>query len=217
MIKVKICCIKSVQEAEAAFQAGADAIGLVGDMPSGPGVINDEQIAAIAAQVPPDKKSFLLTSETTPEAILAHHSKVNTTTIQIVDHISAKALESLSKHTKATEIVQVIHVTDESAYHYATEIHPFVDFILLDSGNPNSSVKLLGGTGKTHDWNISKKIVANIPKPVFLAGGLNPENVQSAITQVAPYGLDLCSGVRTNGNLDREKLTRFFAQIKALY
>ncbi|MEL6945686.1 MAG: phosphoribosylanthranilate isomerase, partial [Bacteroidota bacterium] len=91
----------------------------------------------------------------------------------------------------------------------AIEIAPQVDALLLDSGNPNLKVKTLGGTGKTHDWNLSCQIVDAVDVPVYLAGGLKTENVADAIAMVQPYGLDLCSGVRTNGYLDKEKLTQF--------
>lgn len=85
--------------------------------------------------------------------------------------------------------------------------------ILLDSGNPNLEIKELGGTGRVHNWKLSRKIIESISKPVFLAGGLKPENIREAIEKVKPYGVDLCSGVRTNGRLDLEKLGRFFKEV----
>jgi phosphoribosylanthranilate isomerase len=86
----------------------------------------------------------------------------------------------------------------------------------LDSGNPNLFVKELGGTGRTHNWELSRKIRESIKVPIFLAGGLNQDNVRSAIETVEPYGVDLCSGVRTNGNLDEIKLEAFFKAIDSL-
>ena len=85
-----------------------------------------------------------------------------------------------------------------------------VDALLLDSGNPKLAIKELGGTGRVHNWKLSRSIVEQSPVPVFLAGGLNPSNVKQAIDEVQPYGLDLCSGVRTNGRLDPAKLEAFF-------
>ena len=110
----------------------------------------------------------------------------------------------------SVKIVQVLHVLNEKAINGGIEISKHVDIILLDSGNPNLNIKELGGTGRVHNWEISKKIVENVQIPVFLAGGLNPENAFKAIQEVNPYGLDLCSGVRTNGKLDQQKLTAFF-------
>ncbi len=92
---------------------------------------------------------------------------------------------------------------------------PGVDAILLDSGNQKLAVKELGGTGRTHDWRISRQIVESVHVPVFLAGGLTPENVLVAIRKVRPFGLDICSGLRTNGHLDEEKVQQFFASIAA--
>jgi phosphoribosylanthranilate isomerase len=211
---VKICCISSVDEANLAIQCGASALGLVGHMPSGPGIISDNLIAEIALEVPKHIETFLLTSETNVEKILKHHSKVNTTTIQIVDSLTEGTHQQLKKELPNVKIVQVLHVLNESSIDEALEISKNVDTILLDSGNPNLQTKELGGTGRVHNWEISKKIVENVAVPVFLAGGLNPLNALKAIEQVNPYGLDLCSGVRTNGKLDEAKLKAFFQAIK---
>lgn len=210
---IKICCISSVEEAKIAISAGASAIGLVGHMPSGPGVISNELIAEIADLTPKHIDTFLLTSETSVDKIIEHHSKVNTTTIQIVDVLTKGNHVELKKALPNTKIVQVLHVIDHSSIDEALEISKFVDAILLDSGNPNLATKELGGTGRVHNWEISKQIVEKLSIPVFLAGGLNPTNAFKAIEQVNPFGLDLCSGVRTNGKLDKQKLTAFFKAI----
>jgi phosphoribosylanthranilate isomerase len=198
-----------------AIEAGAYALGLVGAMPSGPGVITDEMIAEIAAWAPTEIKTFLLTSETSVEGIVQHYERVKTTTIQIVDALTEGTYEALRRALPKVELVQVIHVIDQSSVEEALTIAPNVDTLLLDSGNPNLAVKELGGTGRTHNWALSQQIVAEASVPVFLAGGLKSANVQQAIQQVGPFGLDLCSGVRSNGNLDTEKLNAFFAAVQA--
>ena len=189
---------------------GAAAIGLVGRMPSGPGIITDELINSIAKTVIPPIDSFLLTSETTAEAIIEHHNKVNTTTIQMVDALSGREYHKIREAIPHVKLVQVIHVLDEKAVQEAIEIAEWVDAILLDSGNPNLSTKVLGGTGKTHNWDLSKKIRENISIPTYLAGGINKDNIRMAIDHVQPYGIDLCSSVRTNGQLDERKLEELF-------
>ena len=210
MVKVKICCISSIEEARLAVAYGAAAIGLVGRMPSGPGIITDELIHAIAKTVPPPTHTFLLTSETTTDNIIEHHKKVNTTTIQIVDALSGREYHKIREAIPNVQLVQVIHVLDEGSIKEAIEISEFVDAILLDSGNPNLPTKVLGGTGKTHNWDLSKKIREEISLPVFLAGGINKDNIKKAIEHVQPYGIDLCSSVRTNGQLDESKLEALF-------
>ncbi len=210
MVKVKICCISSIEEARLAVAYGAAAIGLVGRMPSGPGIITDELIHAIAKTVPPPIQTFLLTSETTTDNIIEHHKKVNTTTIQIVDALSGREYHKIREAIPNLQLVQVIHVLDEGSIKEAIEISEFVDAILLDSGNPNLPTKVLGGTGKTHNWDLSKKIREEISLPVFLAGGINKDNIKKAIEHVQPYGIDLCSSVRTNGQLDESKLEALF-------
>ena len=213
--RVKICCISSEEEASWAIEAGADALGLVGHMPSGPGVIDDALIASIAATLPPSIGSFLLTSETHSEEIIAHHSKVHTNTLQLVDALEDENYQAIRKALPGVKIVQVVHVLGDESVDEALKIADQVDALLLDSGNPNKEIKELGGTGRVHNWTISRTIVEQSPKPVFLAGGLNPENVRRAVETVQPFGLDLCSGVRTNGNLDRLKLNQFFEALTA--
>ena len=208
--RVKICCISSLEEAETAIRFGASALGLVGHMPSGPGIISDALIAEIASKVPPPVSTFLLTSETKAADVIAHHRNVNTATIQIVDELQERAYEEIRRALPNVKLVQVIHVTGERSVQEAIELANFVDAILLDSGNPNLEVKELGGTGRTHNWELSRRIRESIPVPVFLAGGLRPENVRQAVEAVGPFGLDLCSGVRSNGKLDPHKLEAFF-------
>lgn len=208
--RIKICCISSVDEARMAVQYGASAIGLVGRMPSGPGPIADELIASIARSVPPPIATFLLTSETSPMGIVAHHQRVHTNTIQIVDALDEEAYADIRLHLPHVKIVQVIHVRDDESVDDAVRISQQVDALLLDSGNPNLAVKELGGTGRTHDWRFSRRIVEQAKVPVFLAGGLRADNVQAALDAVQPFGLDLCSSVRTAGHLDEGKLAAFF-------
>ena len=211
--KVKICCISSEKEAQMAIDYGASALGLVAKMPSGPGPISDELILSIAKTIPEHIASFMLTSETSAEDIIQHHYRTQTNTIQIVDALAFGTYDQIKKTLPSIKIVQVIHVIDESSVEEALSIAEHVDYLLLDSGNPNAAIKELGGTGRTHNWDLSKSIVEQSKVPVFLAGGLNAENVRRAIDTVGPYGVDLCSSVRTNGHLDPKKLEDFFKQI----
>lgn len=198
-----------------AIAHGASALGLVGAMPSGPGPISDEAIAAIAHTVPPPVATFLLTSETRPAAIIAHHRRCHTSTIQLVDALSEGSYAELRAALPGIKLVQVIHVAGEVSIEQALAAAAEVDALLLDSGNPALAVKELGGTGRVHDWKISRRIVEQSPVPVFLAGGLRAENVRAAVEAVQPFGLDLCSGVRTHGKLDAHKLRAFFAALPA--
>ena len=209
-IRVKICCISSIQEAQTAIAHGASAVGLVGQMPSGPGVIPDELIYEIAKTVPPPVSTFLLTSETDATSIISHYKKVRTSTIQIVDALQERQYQIIRDELPHVKIVQVIHVIDDRSIKEAIEISALVDAILLDSGNPNLTTKELGGTGRTHNWELSKTIRENINIPLFLAGGINKDNVRQAIDAVNPFGIDLCSSVRTNGKLDEKKVEEFF-------
>jgi phosphoribosylanthranilate isomerase len=215
-VKVKICCIQSPEEANLAIKYGASAVGLVSEMPSGPGVISEELITEIASKVSSNIKTFLLTSKLTAEEIILQLKKCKTTTVQLVDSVDLKVYEMLRKELPEVSIVQVIHVTGEESISEAKKVEKYVDAILLDSGNQTKEVKELGGTGRIHNWEISKQIVEQLKVPVYLAGGLNAENIKDAVQFVKPYGVDLCSGVRTNKMLDEEKLRIFFEALKEL-
>ena len=212
--RVKICCIRSFEEAEMAIRYGASALGFVSAMPSGPGPISEELIAEIILRVPAGILTFLLTSKQDAPPIIGQQRRTKANTLQLVDSVSFETYHELRTALPGVSIVQVIHVTGSDAIESAISISPFVDALLLDSGNPNLKVKQLGGTGRVHDWTISKMICSQVAIPVYLAGGLNPENVAEAIRLVRPFSVDLCSGVRTNGALDEAKLSRFFAQVK---
>ena len=211
--RIKICCISSIEEAKLAISHGADALGLVGKMPNGPGPISDELIATISKTIHPPIASFLLTSEQSSAAIIDHIKRTGVNTVQIVDELTAGTYRHIKDELPYIKIVQVIHVTGEESIEQALAAHHHVDAILLDSGNPKAAVKTLGGTGNTHNWNISRELVKAVNVPVFLAGGLNAGNVKDAIQTVRPFGVDICSGVRTNGKLDAVKLSNFIKAV----
>jgi phosphoribosylanthranilate isomerase len=212
--QIKICCIGSVEEAALALKFGADALGLVARMPSGPGPISDKQIEAIVQYLPGSVDTFLLTSEQSASAIINHVKRVKTTTVQIVDEITNGDFAEIKRALPNLKIVQVIHVNGEDCIKHAKAIEQKVDAILLDSGNPKATLKILGGTGNTHNWDISSALVKTVNIPVYLAGGLNASNVARAIRIVQPYGVDVCSGIRTGGKLDESKLLQFVNEVK---
>lgn len=196
-----------------AIECGASALGLVSAMPSGPGVIPEEKIAEIAASVPPPIATFLLTSKQDTKSIIAQQRRCGTNTIQIVDRFMG-VYEDLRSALPGISIVQVIHVTGEESVEEAITVARDVDALLLDSGNPLLAVKELGGTGRRHDWALSRRIREQVDVPVFLAGGLTAQNVREALQEVAPFGIDICTGVRSGGELDKQKLRAVFASLK---
>ena len=174
--------MQSVDEARLAIAYGASALGLVSAMPSGPGPIPERRIRMIADAVPPGVATFLLTSLRQPEEIIAQHKRCRTNVIQLVDSIEGgpAGYREMREALPGIGIVQVIHVTGEDSVAEAIGVEAHVDAILLDSGNPNLEVKELGGTGRTHNWEISSRIRESVEVPVYLAGGLTPDNVAEA-------------------------------------
>src|SRR5262245_4618372 len=211
--RVKVCCIQDEAEAWTAVRLGAAALGLVSAMPSGPGVIAEDAIARIAARVPPGVATFLLTSLQQPDAIAAQQRRLRTSAVQIVDRVEPGAYAQLREALPGIGLVQVVHVTGPEALDEAQRLAPAVDALLLDSGNPALAVKELGGTGRRHDWALSQRIREHVAVPIYLAGGLRPDNAAEAVEVVGPFGLDVCSGVRTDGRLDASKLERFMAAL----
>jgi len=207
--RIKICCIQSAEEAALAVRYDADAVGFVSAMPSGPGPIPEARIAEIIDTVPPGISTFLLTSETKFEDILEQHVRTGATTLQLCDRVGPDVRRAIHKVIPWVKIVQVVHVEDESAVEEALEVAETTDAILLDSGSLSAEIRALGGTGKVHDWQLSKRIVDSVDVPVFLAGGLEPQNVAKAILLVQPYAVDVCTGVRTDYHLDETKLATF--------
>ena len=197
-----------------AVAAGADAVGLVGWMPTGAGVIDDATAADIAAAVPPPTDSWLLTFEDSAAGIAAHVARCGTPTVQIVRHVAPAVHADLARIAPALRRVQVVHIEDEDSLalidRYAGLAHAF----LLDSGRPAAAQ--YGGTGRRHDWRLSAKFVRRSPLPVFLAGGLTPADAAEAIRTVRPFGLDVCSGLRPDGRtLDAGRLAAFVAAVRA--
>jgi phosphoribosylanthranilate isomerase len=211
--RLKVCCISSVEEARVAVNCGADALGLVGQMPTGPGVIGDELAREIARSVPPPVAALLLTSRTTAEDIIDHARFVGVSTVQIVKHVDPSVHERMAELAPWLRRLQVLHVEDESVTALATTYEPYADALLVDSGRPLAAE--LGGTGRVHDWKLSAKIVTASTRPVFLAGGLTHLNAALAINSVRPFALDVCSGVRSGGRLDRERLAAFAAAARS--
>lgn len=211
--RIKVCCIESVEEARLAIRYGASALGLVSAMPSGPGVIPEETIAEIAAVIPPGVDSFLLSCAQVVDTLVGQQQRTCTSVIQLCDALRDGSYAQLRTALPGIRIVQVIHVTGPEALDEALAVAPHVHALLLDSGRPSLPVKQLGGTGRVHDWSVSRKIREQCGIPVYLAGGLRPENVGDAIQEVRPFGLDLCTGVRNAGRLDEGKLALFMKAV----
>ena len=216
MTLVKVCCIASAAEAELAIEHGASALGLVSEMPSGPGVLDEASIASVAREVGDAADTFLLTSRVTASALAEQHTRCKTTTLQLVDRVAPGERDELRAMLPGVRLVQVVHVIGPESVDEALSAAEFSDALLLDSGNPNLDTKVLGGTGRAHDWSVSTRIVRESPVPVLLAGGLTPENVREAIETVRPHGVDLCTGVRTEGRLDAAKLERFMSAVRSV-
>lgn len=213
--RLKVCCISSRAEASLAINVGAAAIGLVSAMPSGPGVIPETLITELAALAPVGVAAVLLTSLGTADALIEQQRRCRADVLQLCEVVPPDDLRRLRDALPGVRLMHVVHVAGEASIAEAVAVAPLVDALLLDTGTRAGAVRELGGTGRTHDWSVSARIVASTDRPTFLAGGLHAGNVAEAIATVRPYGVDVCSGVRANGILDRDRLQAFTAAIDA--
>ena len=209
-IRVKICCMASPDEARMAAAAGADLVGLVGPMPSGAGIITPDACRRIADAAPSWVTPVLLTSSDTAEEIEQEVRNAGVRAVQLVRHVHPSVHDELARRLPGVRRIQVIHVEDDGALGLLVAYSRRVEAFLLDSGSPSRHE--LGGTGRVHNWGISSAFTQASPIPVFLAGGLTPMNVGDAIRHVRPFGIDVCSGLRTDGKLDQSKLAAFMAR-----
>lgn len=217
--RIKVCCIASVEEAWVAVRHGASALGLVSPMPGvgGPGVIAMERVAEIAARVPPGVASVLLTPAQDAATVVEQQRLSRVNTVQLVHEVPLAELAKMREALPGIGIIQVIHVNGPAAVDEALAAARHAHALLLDSGNPKAPGTPLGGTGRVHDWEVSRRIREAAPVPVWLAGGLNPGNVAEAVRRVRPFGLDVCTGLRdAAGALLPDRLEAFVSAAHAV-
>ena len=208
MVLVKICGIKSIEDARAAAEAGANELGFHVGLMGARAPLEAEQVGKIIAQLSAGVSSVMVTSIAEPEELIARAQETGAAILQLYGDATPEAIREVKKALPSLKVWQVLNVSDESSIAKAKEYEGAADAIALDTLNKETGVR--GGTGKTHDWNISKKIVESISIPVILAGGLNPDNVAEAIRTVRPYGVDVNSGVSNpDGSKNIEKVKAF--------
>jgi phosphoribosylanthranilate isomerase len=209
VIRVKICGIRRLEDALAALECGADELGfLVGQRHHSPDFVDASDAAAIVAALPPNASSVLVTHLVEPDDIVALATQIGVTTIQLHGDTSPAQAAVIKKRLPHTKAYKAVHVVDAHSIDAARQYVNTVDAIVLDT--INVATDQVGGTGQTHDWSISRQIVEQLPIPVILAGGVNPDNVGDAIRHVKPFGVDVNSGTKgADGYKDLARLQRF--------
>jgi len=208
-VSVKVACIRNPEEAMRAVSFGAAAIGMAAETPTGGRALTHAEIARIVAAVPETTGTFLMTTRRSAIELaeLARNAGVNT--IQLWDEPDPDAYAHLRSAVPGISIVQSIPVMGEGAIETAISVSPRVDALLLDSASRSVPVRWEEQHGRTHDWRISRRIADAVSIPVILSGGLTHLNVADAIRAVRPYGVEVCSGVRTKGQLNTTLLVQF--------
>lgn len=204
---IKICCIETETDRESALQAGVTTLGFVAEGLTPPYLVSVPRAAALRADLPSDIDAVLLTAETDADRLFEHASTMRATGLQLCRPVTPETLTSLRERLPEMQLIQVIHMGDPGGLERARAVDALVDIVLLDSGSLATSQ--LGGTGKTHDWRESARVREAVRSPLWLAGGLHPDNVAEAIATVRPDGIDVCSGVRSDGRVDPTKVRAF--------
>ena len=211
-MRVKICGIASIEDALSAAEAGADAVGcLVGLDHASPDEVDVPTARSVFSSLPPFVARVLVTHRTTLAKVSTLARETGATVIQLHGEFPLVAIPALREAVPSASIVKSVHVTGDDAIAAAQAAARVVDAVLLDSRAKGR----IGGTGTLHDWSISARIVESVPKPVILAGGLNPANVAEAIVRVRPWAVDANSGTRKRGGgKDHAKVRAFVAAAK---
>jgi len=218
MFQVKICGVKRAEDAGLAVAAGADALGfLVGQTHTSADFIAPLTAKAIAASLPSGVIGVLVTHLTDPGDVLDLAVLTGLTTVQLHGEIWPEDVARLRRAAPDLTFLKSFHVTDEAGLAYGEAFVGLVDGFVLDTANPKTGQ--IGGTGQTHDWNLSRRIVERYRSvPVILAGGLNPDNVAEAIAAVGPFGVDVNSSTKgTDGFKSEAKARAFVANARGAF
>jgi phosphoribosylanthranilate isomerase len=212
--RVKICGIVDVRDLTTALDGGADAVGfLVGQKHPSRDFIDPTLARDLAQSVPPYVTCVLVTHEVSIDEILALARAIPTHVVQLHSDLEPSDLSSARELLKPRGIIGKVTVEDESCITRLLEIQSSVDAILLDSVNRITGQ--VGGTGLTHDWNISAHLRRISARPIILAGGLRPSNVHQAVLAVDPAAVDVNSGVESkDGKKDLRLVKEFVASAR---
>ena len=214
---VKICGIRRHEDALIAAELGADAIGLlVGQRHNSPDFISAAVARDISRTLPPSVEAVLVTHIENIDELERLLQQSGITTVQLHSEIASSSVERLRGRLPDVKIFKSVHVISADSVAYPEAFRKLADGLVLDS--INVATDQIGGTGKTHDWSISRQIVTRYPEiPIILAGGLNSENVRSAIEYVHPFGVDVNSGTKgSDGFKDARKMREFILEAKRL-
>lgn len=211
MVKVKICGITNIKDALDAARLGADFVGLLVEIGFSEDKLTREEAKEIIKKLPLEVSPVFVTYLQKAEPIIEIAEHIKPQIIQLHNDISLREIGKIRKALKKVEITKTISVKDSGSAKEAKRFEKYVDYLLLDTAAEGRR----GGTGKTHDWDISAEVVQAVKSKVFLAGGLNPDNVEEAVRKVKPFAVDTNSGVKKKARVkDYDKMKMFIERAK---
>lgn len=212
---VKICGVRRPDDGLAAAKLGADAVGvLVGQVHPSAHFVNAADARAILAMLPPFVSGVLVSHLSEPSELLALIDQVRPTAVQIHSPMAVDAVAQVRHLHPGLTLIKAVHCEQGNPMALVERYAAVVDGVVADSSNPSTGQ--VGGTGLTHDWDQTARLVQQSSTPVLLAGGLNPDNVRQAIARVNPWGVDVNSGVKgSDGFQCLKRMAQFIALAKS--
>ena len=215
-VRVKICGVTDKTQVKMIVDAGADAIGIVVNVPDSPRNINFRQAIDIFRSIPPFLSKVLVTVPKSLDEIIEMYELIKPDVLQVNGLEDSKLLREIRDNVPCKLIVTVsfeINNPNNNIELIKKNINKTIlygDAIMLDSKVGHT----YGGTGHKIDWDIAKKIIDQInDKHFILAGGLKPENIQKAIRDVNPYAVDVSSGVEKSPGIKNPVLVKSFIKL----
>jgi phosphoribosylanthranilate isomerase len=203
LTRIKICGVRTVEDAMKCVDSGADAVGML--LAPSPRRIPAEQARDIVESLPPFVTPVIVMMPSAAEEAIEAARAISPGALQLQGDEPPEMLVKIKRALPGVRLIKAVHVGGGDELVKARLYENVADAILLDTVSPER-----GGSGQTHDWSVSKKVVASIKKPVVLAGGLTPYNVAGAIKAVRPYAVDVASGVEAEGRIKDMALINTF-------
>ncbi len=216
---IQIAGVIDQTEADLLIQAGTDYLGFPLRLPVNKEDLTEEEAIEVIKNIPFPHKGVLITYLNKADEIIDFVNKLNVPVIQLHGGITKEELVKLKDKMPQLEVIKSLVIGEystEELKQIVNELSPWIDAYITDTYDPTTGAS--GATGKTHDWNISKELIKLSPKPVILAGGINPSNVREAILQVKPAGVDVHTGVEgPDGRKDPEMVYKFIKEAQIAF
>lgn len=216
---VQVAGVSDPEEALMLAECGVDWIGLPLRLAHHRPDLEEAEAAAVIASLPAQVAPVLITYLDQADQIVDFAGQLGVVRVQLHGSVPGQELDKLRRLDPNLLVIKSLVIREDNRPELVRDMEaagPFVDWFITDTFDPATGA--CGATGKIHDWEVSRSLVAGSRKPVILAGGLNPGNVRAAIERVRPAGVDAHSGLEdSRGRKDRALVQAFVAEARAAF